>query len=181
MLLQADALGFLLGGLVVGWIAEYYRPVDINGEVVLVGLTAVGFAALAVALTALTIFVSFVSDTYLRILTMSSKGGLSGYIVPYLSAALISTATTTLGVIGAVVYGALPSPWGQATALGIESGFVIWSAWAVFQLVLEIAAHGLNRYELQDAEDKSPDVDDIFEREHERAEGKEAPPSASQS
>jgi hypothetical protein len=179
MLLQTDSLGFLLGGLAVGLIAEYFRKVEINGELVLVGLTTVGFAALAVALTALTIFVSFVDDTYLRILTMSSKGGLSGYIGPYLAAALVSTTTTTLGVISAIVYGALPSPWEQATALGLESGFVIWSAWAVFQLVIEISIHGLNRYELQAEEDKSPDVSDIFKRERERSKRKETPPPTS--
>lgn len=165
MLFQPDSFGFLLGGLVGGLVSEYFRQVEANGEVILLALAAVGFAALAVALTALTIFVSFVNDTYLRILAMDEdRGGLSGYIVPYLAAALVSTTTTTFGVVGAIVYGAIHDGWAKAIILGLEAGFVVWAAWGVFQLVIEISVHGLNRYELEIAVDKTPDVSVISAR-----------------
>ena len=169
MLIQVDTLGFLLSGILVGLISEYFRQVETNGELVLLSLTAIGFAALAVELTALTIFVSFVNDSYLRVLTMSARGGLAGYVVPYLAAALISTATTTFGVIFAIVYGAVHPAWAKAVLLGLEAGLVVWSAWAVYLLVVETSVHGLNRFQLARPADWGPDTSAIFTRERERS------------
>lgn len=171
MLFQWDTAGFLGAGLAIALVADRFRAVEADGEGILVALTAIGFAALAVVLTALTIFVTFVNEAYLRVLTVSKKGGLSGYIVPYLAAALISTATTTFGAVTALVYGAVTSAGWRAAFLGIEVGLVVWTAWAVFQLVVEIAVHGLNRYELTKVveESKSPDISEIVRRESARS------------
>lgn len=155
ILLSADALLFVCAGCGVGVLADSFKPVESNGEIALIGLTAVGFAALAVALTALSIFVTLVNDAYLRILSMSDRGGLAGYIVPYLSAALISSITTIVGAVGTLGYDALSGRATKAVVLGLEVGLVAWATWAVFQLVVEVAVHGLNRYGIVKAVEKS--------------------------
>ena len=139
---------FVLSGVAAGLLADLFaKEIEPDGETDLLALTAVGFAALAVALTALSIFVSFVNDTYLRILGVTRKGGMAGYVIPYLATAFISSMATTVGAVGALVYKAVPD-WLRATILGIEVGLVVWSAWAVFQIIIEVASHGLNRYEI---------------------------------
>jgi hypothetical protein len=146
ILISADALLFVCAGVGAGVLADLFKTVESDGESALVAFTAIGFAALAVALTALSIFVSLVNDAYLRILSMSDRGGLAGYIVPYLSAALISSITTIVGAVGALGYDALSGRSTKAILLGLEVGLVAWATWAVFQIVVEVAVHGLNRY-----------------------------------
>jgi hypothetical protein len=164
VLLSTDALLFLCSGIAVALLADHYKEIEADGETVLLALTAVGFAALAVALTALSIFVSLVNDSYLRILGVSKRGGMAGYVVPFVSAGLISALSTIIGAVGAVVYDAVSAGWLKAVILGLEVGFVVWATWAVFQIVVEVAVHGLNRYlvaeELEKA--KRPDIADIL-------------------
>ncbi len=170
VLVSTDAFLFLCSGIAVGVLAELFKQVEKDGEALLVALAVVGFAALAVALTALAIFVSLVNDAYLRVLAMSERGGLAGYLIPFLSASLISSITTIFGAVGAVVYSAFSADWAKAVILGLEVGLVVWSTWAVFQIVVEVAVHGLNRYETARTveEAKMPDLTDIYEREHKR-------------
>src|SRR5947209_15833093 len=146
ILISADALLFVCAGVGAGFLADLFKPVESDGEAALIAFTAVGFAALAVALTALSIFVSLVNDAYLRILSMSERGGLAGYIVPYLTADLVSSTTTIVGAVGALGYDALSGRQTKAIVLGLEVGLVAWATWAVFQIVVEVAVHGLNRY-----------------------------------
>ena len=162
ILISPDTVMFLFSGVAVGLLAEFFAQIESDGESDLLAFTAVGFAALAVALTALAIFVSFVNDTYLRILGTTRKGRMAGYVIPYLAAALISSAATTVGAVGALVYKAVPD-WLRATILGLEVGLVVWSAWAVFQIIIEVASHGLNRYDITMAIQENRE-DPIFER-----------------
>jgi hypothetical protein len=89
---------------------------------------------------------------------------MAGYVVPFVSAGLISALSTIIGAVGAVVYDAVSAGWLKAVILGLEVGFVVWATWAVFQIVVEVAVHGLNRYlvaeELEKA--KRPDIADIL-------------------
>lgn len=167
LFVSMDAFLFLCSGVTVGVLAELFTRVEKDGEALLVALAAVGFAALAVALTALAIFVSLVNDAYLRVLGMSERGGLTGYLVPFLSAALISSFTTIFGAVGAMGYAAVSPAWAKAVILGLEVGLVVWSTWAVFQIVVEIAVHGLNRYETARTVEKAkmPDLTEIFQDE----------------
>jgi hypothetical protein len=169
LLISTDAFLFLCSGVAVGVLADQFTEVEKDGEAILVALAAVGFAALAVALTALAIFVSLVNDAYLRILGISERGGMAGYLIPFLSAALISSITVIFGAVGAVVYAAFSEhePVAKAAILGLEVGFVVWSTWAVFQIVVEVAVHGLNRYGTAQAMQKAkwPDIADILEEE----------------
>jgi hypothetical protein len=145
-----DAALFLLSGLLVGLLAEssqYSQTIDNGGGSALFALMAIGFAALAVDLTALSIFVSLVNDTYLRVLAISRRGGLSSYLVPYLSAALVSALATMVGAVGGVVYAALPL-WMRGALLGLQVGLVVWSAWSVVHIIVDVAIHGLGRYEI---------------------------------
>lgn len=173
VLISTDALLFLCSGIAVALFAEFFKRVESDGEAILLALTAIGFAALAVALTALSIFVSLVNDAYLRVLTMrpkhgaggSGRGGMAAYIVPYLTAGLISAITTIFGAVGAVIYKVFSSAWPKALILGVEVGLVVWASWAVFQLVIEVAIHGLNRYELtQRARARGPNIESILRR-----------------
>ena len=164
MLISTDTLTFLCAGIAVGLLAQLFTQIQSDGETALLALTAIGFAALAVALTALSIFVSFVNDAYLRILGVTRKGGIAGFVIPYLATALISSTATTVGAIGALIYNALPN-WLKATILGLEAGLVVWSAWAVFQIIIEVASHGLNRYDIALEIQKSrrdPSIDKIL-------------------
>lgn len=144
-------------------LADQFTDVEKQGEVILVALAVVGFAALAVVLTALAVFVSLVDDAYLRILSMSERGGLSGYLIPFLSAGLISSITTIFGAVGAVVYETFSAESAKAVILGLEVGFVVWATWAVFQLVIEVSVHGLNRYDLAEEENRA-DISDLLKR-----------------
>lgn len=167
LFVSLDAFLFLCSGIAVGVLAELFKRVETNGELLLIALVAVGFAALAGALTALAVFVSLANDAYLRVLALSKKGGLAGYLIPFLTAGLISSVTVIFGAVGAVTYDAISAAWAKAVVLGIEVGLVVWSTWAVFQIFLEIAVHGLNRYETAYTLEKAkmPDLDDIFEEE----------------
>ena len=167
LFVSMDAFLFLCSGIAVGVLAELFKRVETDGEALLVALVAVGFAALAVALTALAVFVSLVNDAYLRVLAMSEKGGLAGYLIPFLTAGLISSVTVIFGAVGAVTYDAISAAWAKAMVLGVEVGLVVWSTWAVFQIFLEIAVHGLNRYETAETLEKTklPEIDDILEEE----------------
>jgi len=162
-----DAFLFLCSGIAVGVLADQFTEVEKDGEMILVALAAVGFAALAVVLTALAVFVSLVNDAYLRILDFSERGGMAGYLMPFLSAGLISSITAIFGAVGAVVYAAFTSEPAKAAILGLEVGFVVWSTWAVFQIVVEVAVHGLNRYGTAQAVQKAkrPDITDILQDE----------------
>jgi hypothetical protein len=166
VLVSTDAVLFLVSGVATALVSEHFRRVEIDGEGILLALTAVGFAALAVALTALAIFVSLVNDAYLRILDMSKKGGLAGYVVPFLAAALISSVTTMFGAGGALAYGAFSDPWAKAVILGFEVGFVFWATWSVFRLVVEVAVHGLNRYQIAQSlqQGKMAEIKDIVRK-----------------
>jgi hypothetical protein len=75
--------------------------------------------------------------------------------VPYLSAALTSSITTIVGAVGTLGYDALSGRATKAVVLGLEVGLVAWATWAVFQLVIEVAVHGLNRYGVARAVEKS--------------------------
>jgi hypothetical protein len=160
---STDALLFLCSGVAVGVLADQFTEVEKQGEVILVALAVVGFAALAVVLTALAVFVSLVDDAYLRILSMSERGGLSGYLIPFLSAGLISSITTIFGAVGAVLYETFSAESAKAVILGLEVGSVVWATWAVFQLVIEVSVHGLNRYELAHEENRA-DISDLLRR-----------------
>lgn len=164
ILLSSDALLFVCSGITVGLLSEYFKAVESNGKPTLLAVTAVGFAALAVALTALTIFVSLVNDAYLRVLGINKGGGMAGYVIPYLSAALVSSIATIVGTVGALAYNSLPNQWSKASLLGLEVGLVVWATWGVFQLIVEVAIHGLNRYDiaLNVAKRKVPDISDII-------------------
>jgi hypothetical protein len=161
LIFSTDTLLFLLAGLAVGLLSDRFTTIEVDGVAELLALAAIGFAALAVALTALSIFVSLVNDAYLRILDLSNKGGLPGYLVPFLSAGLISSIATIFGVVGAVVYPATPA-WTKASILGLEVGFVVWAVWALFQIVVDVAMHGVGRYDLARAAEK-PKMDEIAE------------------
>jgi hypothetical protein len=162
LFVSTDAVLFLCSGVAVGVLADQFAEVEKQGEVILVALAVVGFAALAVVLTALAVFVSLVNDAYLRILSLSERGGLSGYLIPFLSAGFISSITTIFGAVGAVVYEAFSAESAKAVILGLEVGFVVWATWAVFQLVVEISVHGLNRYTLA-RDKKRADISDLVE------------------
>jgi len=173
ILASPDTVLFLCSGVAVGLLADFFSTIESDGEAALLSLMLVGFAALAVALTALSIFVSFVNDTYLRILGVTRrKGGMAGFVIPYLSTALISSAATTVGAVGALIYKAIPD-WLRASVLGLEVGLVIWSAWSVFQIIIEVASHGLNRYEIALRFQKSrrdPSIESILSEDWENGE-----------
>lgn len=164
--LSTDAVLFVCSGIAVGLVSEYFKQVESDGEAMLLALTAIGFAALAVALTALSIFVSLVNDAYLRVLDREKRGGIVGYIFPYLTAALISSIATTVGAVGALVYKAIPEDWVKAVILGLEVGLVVWVAWAVYQIVVDVASHGLNRYNMAQAvqDTRDQDIEDIIRK-----------------
>jgi hypothetical protein len=143
---SADALLFIGGGLLIGFLAELYRQVDTDGPVELFAIAGLGLAALAVTLTALSIFVSLVTDTYLRILAVNEESrGIAGFLVPYILSALISSLAVVVGVIGAVVFSAVPR-WADATFLGLGAGLALWATWGLFQITVGAAVHGVNRY-----------------------------------
>src|SRR6266700_1536175 len=71
---SADAYLFVGGGVLVGLLAEYYRKLETNGTTELLGIAAVGIAALAVAITALASFVSPWTDNSLRIRAGNQRG-----------------------------------------------------------------------------------------------------------
>jgi len=147
-----------LGGLLVGFLGEFYRRVETDGSAELFAIAGIGIAALAVALTALSIFVSLVNDAYLRILALNKEsGGIGGFVVPYIASALISTLAIVVGTVGGVVYKAVPR-WADATFLGLGAGFAIWAVWGLFQITVGVAIHGLNRYKV--AEDLANITDD---------------------
>jgi hypothetical protein len=164
LFLSTDAVLFVGAGIAVGFLSDYFTQVESDGEAILIAFTAIGFAALAVALTALAIFVSLVNDAYLRILGMSERGGMAGYVMPYLTAALVSSVTTLFGAIGSIAYAAISPHGAKAVVLGIEVGLIAWTTWAVFQVVVEVAIHGLNRYNVAQAVEraKMPDISQIL-------------------
>jgi hypothetical protein len=156
-----DAYLFVGGGILVGLLAEYYRKIDTDGSIELLGIAAVGIAALAVTITALAIFVSLVSDNYLRILAVNRSGGVGAFAVPYISSAFIGALTVVAALVGALVYPALPR-WADAIFLGSSSGLALWAVWGLFQLTVGIAVHGVNRWtDMQDVYDD----EDIYDGE----------------
>lgn len=58
------------------------------------------------------------------------------------------------GALAALTYGAFSVAWAKAAILGLEVGFVFWATWAVFQIVVEVAIHGLNRYGMAQSVEK---------------------------
>ena len=160
IVLSLDAYLFVGGGILVGLLAEYYRKIETDGTIELLGIAAVGIAALAVTITALAIFVSLVTDNYLRILAINRRGGVAAFLVPYLSSAFIGALTVVASLVGALVYPAL-SRWSDAVFLGISSGLALWAVWGLFQLTVGIAVHGVNRWtDLEDAYDDEGVYDD---------------------
>jgi hypothetical protein len=178
---STDAVLFLGGGLLVGLLAELYRRVQTDGSVELFAIAALGVAALAVTLTALSIFVSLVNDTYLRILALNREsGGIAGFVVPYIVSALVSALAVLVGTIGAVVYAAVPR-WADATFLGVGAGLALWATWGLFQITVSAAIHGLNRYRV--AQDQfamaDPDISDLLDQSGENASQVSGPASES--
>jgi hypothetical protein len=147
-----DAFLFLASGLAIGWLAELFRKIDTDGSTELLAMAAIGLAAVAVSLTALSIFVSLVDSTYLRILDFVTKaGGIAGYLVQYLATALVGVLAVIVGIVGALIYPAV-GQWTHATLLGLDAGLVVWAGWGLFLITVDVAAHGINRFKL--AQDK---------------------------
>lgn len=160
---SVDAALFVAGGILVGFLGEFYRRVEADGSAELFAIAGIGIAALAVALTALSIFVSLVNDAYLRILALNKEsGGIGGFVVPYIASALISTLALVVGVVGGVVYKAVPR-WTDATFLGLGAGLAIWAVWGLFQITVGVAVHGLNRYKVAEDLDSITDEPGLTE------------------
>ena len=152
---SADAALFLGGGLLVGFLAEYFKKIDVDGPSELFAIAGLGVAALAVTLTALSIFVTLVNDAYLRILALNEESkGIKGFVVPYIASAFISTLSILVGVIGAVAYKAV-AQWAHATFLGLGAGLILWAIWGLFQITVGVAVHGVNRYRVAEDQFKS--------------------------
>lgn len=143
LVFSPDAYLFVGGGALVGVLAEYYRKIETDGTTELFGIAAVGIAALAVTITALAIFVSLVSDNYLRIMAVNRRGGVAAFVVPYIASAFIGALTVVAALVGALVYPVMPR-WADATFLGVSSGLALWAVWGLFQLTIGIAVHGVN-------------------------------------
>lgn len=159
---SVDFVAGILVGAGAGAAAAVSGQVREGGMGFLVAAAALGVALTALALSVLALTVSFLDETYRRVVS-ATRGGWEAAMRPYKVVAFVSVGSTLVAMLGMLVWGALPVR-GQALLVGVAAWLATWSLVGTMQLAELTFFHGAMRSELLKG------MDDAREVLHERRE-----------
>lgn len=146
MLASVDFRAGVLAGVGAGLAAAFNGQVRAGGMGFLVAAAALGVALTALALSVLALTVSFLDETYRRVLA-ATRGGWEAAMRPYKIVTFVSVSSTLVAMLGMLVWGALPVN-GQAVLLGVVAWLATWPLVGTMQLAELTFFHGEMRSEL---------------------------------
>jgi hypothetical protein len=142
----ADSIVGVAIGLLVLVVGLASGPVRNSGREVLITSSALSMGALTTVLAALAIMVVFLGEEFVAVLEQTDDG-VGGAFRPFVLAAIVSAASTLVGLLGALVYPAAQSHF-QAVLLALSAGGLGASVTAIVLLVDDTAFFGRKRFTL---------------------------------
>lgn len=115
-----------------------------QGPTMLLASAALGAAFLATVLTALSVVSTFFDSAYRRVLEEAHRGDIRPALLPYGVVAYVSAVATLLGLIGAIVWAALPGGL-QGVLMGLAALFAAWAVAGSASLVQITLFHARQR------------------------------------